>query len=93
MNASLRITFAVLTCTLLVYAIVASGLHLVDAAHDARGLFRQLGEVQREQDALLAQHSRLLLERGALSSLQNIERVAEQELGMQFPDTVAQVLK
>ena len=34
-----------------------------------------------------------MLERGALTSMQNIEKVAESKLGMQFPDQVGQVLE
>jgi cell division protein FtsL len=73
--------------------ITLSGLGRVDAAHDMRGLYGSLGEVQHEQDRLLEQHSRLMLERGALTSMQNIEAVAQSELGMEFPDQVGRVLK
>ena len=58
-----------------------------------RSLYSALGEVQREQDGLLEEHSRLMLERGTLGSMQNIEVVAQDELGMHFPDTVGQVLE
>ena len=73
--------------------ITVTGLSLVNAAHDMRGLYRQLGEVQREQDALLEEHSRLMLERGALTSMQNIEAVAQSQLDMRFPEDVGQVLR
>jgi len=74
-------------------AIAVSGIGRVNAAHDMRGLYGRLGEVQHTQDRLLEEHSRLMLERGALTSMQNIEAVAQTELGMQFPDEVAQVLE
>jgi len=74
-------------------AITISGLGRVNAAHDMRGLYGGLGDVQRQQDRLLEEHSRLMLERGALTSMQNIEAVAQSELGMQFPDEVGQVLE
>lgn len=77
----------------LLFAITATGLHTVSSAHDMRGLYGSLDEVQREQDALLEEHSRLMLERGALTSMQNIEEVAASELDMQFPDGVGQVLE
>jgi cell division protein FtsL len=77
----------------LLVAITASGLYSVDAAHVMRGLYGSMGEIQREQDSLLEDHSRLMLERGALTSMQNIEEVAASELGMQFPDQVGQVLR
>ncbi len=72
--------------------IAISGLSVVQGAHDMRDLYRQLGEVQREHDTLLADHSRLLLERGARSSLQNIEEVAQRDLDMEFP-TEGQVIE
>ena len=74
-------------------AITISGLGRVSAAHDMRALYGGLGDVQREQDRLLEEHSRLMLERGALTSMQNIEAVAQSELDMQFPDMVGQVLE
>ena len=40
---------------------------------------------QRQQNELLAVHSRLLLERGARASLNEVEVAAEQDLGMHFP--------
>ena len=57
--------------------IVYSGLRTVAAAHDMRGLYSSLTQVQREQDRLLEEHSRLMLERGTLGSMQNIEVVAQ----------------
>ena len=77
----------------LLFAIGATGLRTVDAAHEMRGLYGRLGEVQREQDHLLEEHSRLMLERSALGSMQNIENVAASELDMQFPEHIGQVLK
>ncbi len=73
--------------------IVGSGLKLVEAGDETRQLYSDLGRVQAEQDALLAEHSRLLLERGALTSLSNIEQVAVEDLDMHFPETVAQVVE
>ena len=77
---------------LLLVAITATGLRNVDAAHEMRGLYGRMGDVQREQDGLLEGHSRLMLERGALTSMQSVEEVAG-ELGMKFPDEVGQVLE
>lgn len=77
----------------LLVAIGISGLATVATAHEMRGLYSRLGDLQREQDRLLEEHSRLMLERGALGSMQNIERVAASELGMQFPEQIGQVLQ
>ncbi len=81
------------TFALLLGAIALTGLTLVGTAHETRGLYSSLGQVQHEQDKLLDEHSRLMLERGALTSMQNIEAVAQSELGMVFPEEVGQVLE
>ena len=80
-------------CWVLTLATVVSGLRVVEAANDMRGLYRELGEVQARQDKLAAEQSRLMLERGALSSMQNIEQIARSELGMVFPEQIEQVLE
>ena len=76
---------ALLVLVGLLASICYSGLQVVNAAQDTRMLYQQLGEVQKQQDALLEQNSRLSLERSSLSSLQKIEQVAELELDMEFP--------
>ena len=66
-------------------AIVFSALEIVESAHRMRSLYQELDLVQRQQNELLAVHSRLLLERGARASLNEVEVAAEQDLGMHFP--------
>lgn len=78
---------------LLLGVIVYSGLRTVAAAHDMRGLYGSLTQVQREQDRLLEEHSRLMLERGTLGSMQNIEVVAQTQLGMEFPEQLGEILE
>ena len=77
----------------LFFAIGYSGIKVVEAAQDTRSLYQTLGEVQREQDALLEENSRLSLERSSLSSLQKIEQVAEEQLDMEFPVSVQGVTR
>ena len=69
----------------LLVAIVFSALETVDSAHRMRSLYQELDQVQRQQNELLAVHSRLLLERGARAGLNEVERAAEHELDMHFP--------
>ncbi|MEM9620226.1 MAG: cell division protein FtsL [Pseudomonadota bacterium] len=90
---STRLWLAVGLLGVLLAAIVSTGLGIVTNAQETRQLYHQLGATQQQQDALLADHSRLLLERAALSSLQNIEQVAQNELEMEFPEQVGQVLR
>ena len=76
---------SLLVLVMLFVGIGYSGVKVVEAAQDTRTLYQTLGEVQREQDALLEENSRLSLERSSLSSLQKIEQVAEEQLDMEFP--------
>ena len=72
----------------LVIAGVVSGVEVARGVQEVRVLHGHLETSRRAQDALMAEHSRLLLERSALSSYQNVERLAESELAMRFPDQV-----
>jgi len=75
-----------------IYAgIAASGVCVAAVAQDVRGLFVALAKTQTRQDELLAQYSRLLIERGTLSSYQNVDQAAERQLAMRFPETVERV--
>ena len=67
---------------------VASGIQVARQTHEVRRLHGEIQAMQRTQDELFAEYSRLLLERSTLAAYQNIERVAEAELAMQFPNTV-----
>lgn len=71
----------------LIFAVV-SGLQVVQQTQEVRFLNAQLQNAQRAHDAELASHSRLLIERAALAAYQNVERIAQSELAMRFPDTV-----
>lgn len=72
----------------LLLAVVASGIQVALVGHDVRRLHGELEAAQKAQDEHLAEYSRLLLERSALSAYQNVERLAESELDMTFPDRV-----
>lgn len=75
-----------------VYTGVAlSGVWIAALGQDVRGLFIAIEQKQRAQDALLAEYSRLLIERGTLSSYQNVDQVAEEQLAMRFPELVERV--
>ena len=75
-----------------IYACIAvSGVWIAATAQNVRGLFVALQHNQAQQDALLAEYSRLLIERGTLSSYQNVDQIAERQLAMRFPETVERV--
>jgi cell division protein FtsL len=81
-----------LTATCVVYvAIALTGVWVASLGQDVRGLFVALERSQQQQDALLAEYSRLLLERGTLASYQNVDEVAERRLAMRFPEQVERV--
>jgi len=75
----------------LLVAVVASGVQVALVSHEVRRLHGALEAAQQAQDEHLAEYSRLLLERSALSAYQNVERLAEEELAMQFPETVERI--
>jgi cell division protein FtsL len=75
----------------LLIAIVASGIQVALVSHEVRRLHGELEAAQRAQDEHLAEYSRLLLERSALSAYQNVERLAEEKLAMEFPRTVERI--
>ena len=73
-------------------SLISSGLALVQAAQSMRSLHSELDQLQTRQHRLMAEHSRLLLERSSFASLQTVETVATQELRMQFPQTIEAVV-
>ena len=72
---------------ILTFAVV-SGLQVVQQTQQVRLLHAQLQAAQSAHDIELAMHSRLLIERAALAAYQNVERIAQTELAMEFPHTV-----
>jgi len=82
----------VLAMTMLVFGVVASGITLVKGAQELRSLHTALDQSQTKQNRLLAEHSRLLLERSTFAGLQTVEVVATQELQMGFPQDINEVM-
>lgn len=81
----------VIAFLVLLAAVVASGIQVALVSHQVRSLHGELERAQRAQDGHLAEYSRLLLERSALSAYQNVERLAQTELAMQFPEDVERI--
>ena len=75
----------------LLAGVVFTGLARNDSAQDMRGLYEELSVAQEQQDELQAQHSRLLLEKSAYSSLLQVEKVALNDLNMVFPANTDEV--
>lgn len=71
--------------------LAGTGIGVARYSQEYRSLFYALEQDQRAQDKLLARYSRLLLERSTLASYQNVDDIAEQRLGMRFPEHVERV--
>ena len=71
----------------------ASGIQVASHAQDTRHSFLRLTAVQQERDTLLAEYSRLLLERATLSSYRHVGEMAEERLSMRFPEQVTPVVQ
>ena len=71
---------------------IGSALQVVAVSQQQRDIHVLLEDARNHQDLLLAEHSRLLLERGALAAYHQVERVAVAELNMRFPDDVERIL-
>ena len=68
---------------------VFSALVLVFSTHELRQIHQSLDEAQRDETVELARHSRLLLEKSTLAGLNEVESIALNELGMEFPNNLA----
>lgn len=64
----------------------ASGVQVAAQAQHMRQAFAALSSAQERRDALLAEYSRLLLERGMLSSYRSVGDTAANALDMRFPE-------
>ena len=72
---------------------IVFGIQSAYQSQRMRALYSDLQRDQVERDALLAQRSRLLIERGAMNSYNGTEKLAVEELGMRFPQTIIRVIK
>ena len=71
--------------------VLVSGTMVVNQSKQRQLLYRQAIELREERDLQLAEYSRLTLERGSLSSYQRVQRIASEDLQMDFPDRVTTV--
>ena len=80
MNARLLVILIVLT------AVIVSALGVVYTRHDSRRAAVELGMLEDERDAYIAEWSRLQLEQAWLADASHIESKARDSLGMQTPE-------
>lgn len=79
MNARLLIVL------ILLVAVIGSALGVVYTRHESRSQAVQLGDLENERDALIAEWSRLQLEQAFLADAGQVESKAREELGMKSP--------
>ena len=77
--------------TVLYLGIAATGVLVARSSQEMRTHYLALEQNQGARDDLLAQYSRLLLERSTFSSYQNVDEIAERTLNMRFPEQVERV--
>ena len=71
--------------------LVISGIQVAFSTHNVRNLHIDLQSLQRQLDSAAEEYSRLQIELAAVAAYQNIERTAEEKLGMSFPTQVERV--
>ena len=82
MNARFIVILIVLT------AVIGSALGVVQTRHESRRQSVQLGVLEDQRDAFIAEWSRLQLEQAWLGDASHIESKAQGQLGMQSPDKI-----
>jgi len=71
--------------------VVLSGIQVSFATEGVRERHRELQALQAELDRAAEEYSRLQIELAAVAAYQNVERTAEDALGMSFPSDVERV--
>ena len=71
--------------------VVISGIQVSIATQDVRERHRILQALQLELDRAAEDYSRLQIELAAIAAYQNVERTAEESLGMSFPAEVERI--
>ena len=68
--------------------VIGSALGVVYSRHGNRRLAVQLGELENERDAMIAEWSRLQLEQAWLADAGQVEQKARDHLGMETPESL-----
>lgn len=82
MNVRLIIVLFILTL------VISSALGVVHTRHESRRQSVQLGQLEDQRDAFIAEWSRLQLEQAWLADASHIESKARDQLGMQSPEKI-----
>ena len=71
--------------------VVVSGIQVSIASQEVRERHRSLQSLQLQLDRAAEEYSRLQIELAAVAAYQNVERTAEESLGMLFPAEVERI--
>jgi len=71
--------------------LVLSGIQVAFSTESVRARNKMLQTLQAKLDAAAEEYSRLQIELAAVAAYQNVERTAEDKLGMSFPEAVERV--
>ena len=80
-----------ITVLIVLAAVIGSALGVVYTRHESRRHAVELGLLEDQRDAFIAEWSRLQLEQAWLADASHVESKARERLGMQTPPT-AQIL-
>jgi len=69
-------------------ALMASSIALVDSRHESRRQFMELSKLERERDQLDVEFGKLKIEQAMLADTYRIEMEAGARLNLRFPDPV-----
>ena len=78
--------------TVLVLAVLGSGVGVVYARQQHRQAYVQLTRLQKQRDEINIEFSRLQLEQATWAETNRIEQVASERLGMVFPQAAELVV-
>lgn len=71
--------------------LVVSGIQVAFSTDAVRARHKTLQSLQGRLDAAAEEYSRLQIELAAVAAYQNVERTAQDKLGMSFPEEVQRV--
>ena len=73
---------------LLIVLVTGSAMTVVYVKHESRILFAELRKIQKKQDEMVIQWSRLQLQNSTLVTQANVESMARKKLGMILPEDI-----
>ena len=73
---------------LLIVLVTGSAMTVIYVIHESRALFSELRKVQKKQDEIVIQWSRLQIQNSTLITQANVESMARKKLGMILPEDI-----